>query len=219
MNLLRLRRSFGRATDRATAVDGWVRRSLPRGGAPAFLASVVLAAWYTWGSMPASLWLVASRPAMEPLSTADLRERYPEDPEVIARVDRMEAAFAAEETWNRVVDGCVGPSQREDGLARAAELAPLQAPSGSVEPELAALVPALVARYGPTPSNKTPDAVKLWTTVDRRTRARVALALVRGPGLDPACAPAVLGASEDLLRANTDRFNSENELRSMLAIR
>lgn len=207
---------MGRARDGVRLALVAVERRLTPAGIRALVAAGAVGGWYAWGAAPVSAWLVSARPAMEPLSAAELRAAHLDDAVVIARVERLEAAAPIEERWNRVVDGCLSPAQREDALARSAELPPLEL-TGSVEPELSAVVEAVTARYGPEVSREEPPSARPWTSADRRTRARAVLALARGPGLDPTCVPNVLGATEDLLQAHTDRFNAENELRAMAA--
>lgn len=181
------------------------------------VALVAALAWYAWGAPGATAALDTLRPpprgqlTLADVAAADLpRAARP----LVAEAERL---AAREEAWGHVVAALLTPDERSRGLTLAGAAPPvLAAPGATLEPEMPVLVDAILARYGPaTLPAPPPPAYEGWPMVDRRTRARVLLALVNGPGLDEERAAIVLGATLDLLEAQSRRTAIEAELAAM----
>lgn len=207
----RVRQALRRAGDGLRVLGHRLRIVLPGPVRNAVLIGALSAAWYGFGAQAVGDWLIRSRAPKVPLRLEDLRARADDTPAAQTALLRFEAADAAETRWIRLVDSLLSPAERQDGLARAARMPPLQAAGGvRTEPELPALIEALAQRYGPATVDEPVRATTVWLGVDRRTRAKAVLALVRGPGLDPERAARLLGATQAMLQAEADRQEQES---------
>jgi hypothetical protein len=181
----------------------------------ALVVLVLGAAWFGWAAPAVNTHLEGYRVAPRGQRTAaDLRARMSVaslPPETRALVEEAEAATARERAWSLIVGGLLSPAERVEGLARAqSEPVVLGRPGRLLEPELPVLVDALLARYGPTVAPiPAPPLDDDWPMIDRRTRIRVLLALVHGPGLDDERAAIVLAATLDLLATQARRTEVE----------
>lgn len=202
----RVRQGLRRLGDRLRNLERRLRLFVPGPVRAAIVAGALAIGWYGFGGQPVGDWLTRSRAPKVPLRLDDLRARADDTPAAQLALARFEAADAAETRWIRLVDSLLSPAERQDGLARASRMPPLQAAGGvRTEPELPALIEALAQRYGPTTADEPVRTTTVWLGVDRRTRAKAVLALVRGPGLDPERAARLLGATQAMLQAEADR--------------
>ena len=119
-----------------------------------------------------------------------------------------------EASWGYVVASLLSPDERAAGLALVAATPPRPAaPGATLEPEMPALIDAILSRHGPATLPAPQVAPREdWQTADRRMRARVLTALVEGPGLDDERAAIVLGATLNLLAVQARRTEIEAEL-------
>lgn len=179
------------------------------------VALVLGVAWFAWGAPAVNARLEGFREAPRGQRTAaELRARTAVESlpaATRALVEEAEAAAAKEREWSLVVASLLSTAERAEGLVRAqGEPVVLGPPGRLLEPELPVLVDAILSRYGPELAPVPPAPLRDdWPMIDRRTRIRVLLALVRGPGLDDERAAVVLAATLDLLAAQARRTEVE----------
>jgi hypothetical protein len=172
--------------------------------------------WFNLVAPDVVVWLERFRPEQRGQRTAQdtVAAGVARSAEAQVLLAEAEALQRREDDWGFIVASLLGPAERNEGLARAAG-APLvfARPGGTIEPEIPVLVDALLGRYGPrTLPPPAINRLETWPMVDRRTRARVAVALVNGPGLDPDRAAILLGATLDLLETQARRVELEEAL-------
>lgn len=172
--------------------------------------------WFAVLAPHAAVWLERFRPEQRGQRTAQdtVASGAARSAEARALLTEAQALQRREDDWGYIVASLLSTAERNEGLARASVASPIFArPGQTIEPEMPVLVEAILARYGPrTAAGPVVERRETWPMVDRRTRARVLVALVEGPGLDPERAAIILGATLRLLEAQARRVELEEAL-------